>query len=370
MLKLVTSGLSLFLLLVLLTECGGGGSSRTSSNSNNGSNGGGSLPPGDELLYVGDNVGVIHGFAVDPNSGALTALSTIAVTNAAAAGDVGLVGDLGGMVLYAISDGFGGPNVESFQVDQHTGVLTLNPGQTLPVAPRKLTVAPGGGSAPSACCVYVIPDTSSNAAQVFQLTINKFNGTLTEANPSITLPCVPDDITSAPSGFWMGATCEGPAGGEIVGLGRDPSTGAIGTPVSVPTGGDSPQGIRVTPDEKFVLVANQATNTVSVFSLDSSTGALAPVAGSPFATGQQPGPVAIAPATLAGSNPPAKFVFVGNTGGNSLSVYTMDGTGSLTFGGRTSRTWYECSTVIHCGGSVGQIRLREYRPKASGRVFY
>ena len=52
------------------------------SNNGGGSNGGGSpLPAGTELLYVGDNVGVIHGFGVDPGSGKLTPISTVAVTN-------------------------------------------------------------------------------------------------------------------------------------------------------------------------------------------------------------------------------------------------------------------------------------------------
>ena len=320
-------------LLAVLAACGGGSSNTNVVNNNNGggSNGGGSpLPSGTELLYVGDDAGIVHGFGVDPNSGSLTPLSSVPVTNGAAASDVGLAADLGGMVLYATSAGVGGPNVDSFHVDQHTGTLSPNPGQTLSVSPRKLTNAPGGGSAPSACCVYVIPDSSSNAAQLFQFTIDKFSGALTEGGSAITLPCVPDDVTSDPSGLWMGTTCEGAMGGEIISLGRDPTTGAVGTPVSVPSGGDSPQAIRVTPDGKFVVVANQGSNNVSVFSLDSSMGALVAVPGSPFATGLQPGPVAIDPPSLAGVAPAAKFVFVGNTGGNSLSVYTMDAGGSLT----------------------------------------
>jgi len=101
-------------------------------------------------------------------------------------------------------------------------------------------------------------------------------------------------------------------------------------PVAVPTGGGSPQGIRVTPDGKFVVVANQATNNVSVFSLDSSTDALTAVPGSPFASGTQPAPVAIDPPLVAGTTSSGKFAFVGDTGGNSLSAYTIDPAGNLT----------------------------------------
>jgi 6-phosphogluconolactonase (cycloisomerase 2 family) len=79
-----------------------------------------------------------------------------------------------------------------------------------------------------------------------------------------------------------------------------------------------------------VVAANQATNGMTVFPLDATTGLLTPVPGSPFVSGLQPGPVAIAPPTLAGTSPSGKFVFVGNTGGDSLSLYRIDSTGSLT----------------------------------------
>ena len=327
--KWVTSLLGSCFLLAVLAGCGGGGSNTSTGNNGGGSNGGGSpLPAGTELLYVGDNVGVIHGFGVDPGSGKLTTLSSVAVTNGAAAGDVGLAADSGGMILYATSDGLGGPNVTSFLVDKQTGTLTPNTGQTLPVPPRKLAAAPGGGASSLACCVYVIPDQSANAAELFAFNINKFNGSLTLApNQPFTLPGVPrEDIAVTPSGDWIGVPFEGTSGGEIAGIGRDPNTGVITllpSPISpTSTGGDEPGGLRVTPDGKFVVVVNQATNSVSVFSLNSGTGALTEVSGSPFATGNLPNPVAI--------DPSGKFVFVGNTGAGSLSAYTIDSAGRLT----------------------------------------
>src|SRR3989442_815781 len=321
--KWVTWLLGAFLLLGVLAGCGG--SSTSTSNNGGGSNGGGSpLPAGTELLYVCDNVGNIHGFGVDPSSGKLTPLPSVAVTNGAAAGDVGLAADSGGMILYATSDGLGGPNVTSFLVDKQTGTLTPNTGQTLPVPPRKLAAAPGGGSSALACCVYVIPDQSANAAELFAFNINKQNGTLTLApNQPSTLPGVPrEDIAITPSGNWIGVPFEGTSGGEIAGIARDPNTGAIANLPPTGTGGDEPGGIRVTPDGKFVVVVNQATNSVSVFSLNSGTGALTEVSGSPFATGNLPNPVAI--------DPSGKFVFVGNTGAGSLSAYTIDSAGRLT----------------------------------------
>jgi len=88
------------------------------------------------------------------------------------------------------------------------------------------------------------------------------------------------------------------------------------------TGGDSPQGIRVTPNGKFVVVANQATSNVSILSLAPGTGVLTDVVGSPFASGNEPSGMAI--------DPSGKVVFVTNTGGDSLSAFTMSAAGDLT----------------------------------------
>jgi len=112
----------------------------------------------------------------------------------------------------------------------------------------------------------------------------------------------------------------------------DSTTGVIGLVPgpATSTGGDNPQGIAITPDEKFMIVANQTTNNLAVFPVDVTTGLQAPVSGSPFASGLQPGPVAIAPPILPGASKSGKFVFVGNTGDDSLSAYSIDSTGSLT----------------------------------------
>lgn len=327
--KRTTSLLASCFLLAVLAACGGGSSSAIPSNNPGSSNSAGSpLPAGTELLYIGDNAGVIHGFAVDPNSGNLTALSSVAVTKAGA-GDVGLLADLGGLVLYATNAGIGGPNVVSFKVNRTTGALTpITGGAALPVPPRGLAVA--GGS------LYVIPDPGANAAQLFAFSID-VNGALALLSPTVTLPGPAHDLGTVEFGknlpSWMGLTFDGTSGGEIQGIVVQPHGGATGLQLDSPdsSGGNSPRSIRVTPDSQFVVVANQGTSTVSAFSLDSSTGALAAVPGSPFASGNAPGPVAIYPPPTASTCcPSGKFVFVGNTGENSLSAYTIDSSGSLT----------------------------------------
>jgi 6-phosphogluconolactonase (cycloisomerase 2 family) len=55
---------------------------------------------------------------------------------------------------------------------------------------------------------------------------------------------------------------------------------------------------------QFVYVANLYGNSVSAYAIDPTTGALAPVPGSPFATGVFPESVAVYPT--------GKFVYVSN----------------------------------------------------------
>jgi 6-phosphogluconolactonase len=72
---------------------------------------------------------------------------------------------------------------------------------------------------------------------------------------------------------------------------------------------------------KFLFVSNQGANTVSAFSVNTSTGMLAPVAGSPFATGARPTGIA--------ADPMGRFVFVANQAADSISVFIIGANGSL-----------------------------------------
>src|SRR5712692_5008509 len=75
---------------------------------------------------------------------------------------------------------------------------------------------------------------------------------------------------------------------------------------------------------KFAYVANAGSNNVSAYTIDSTTGVLSPVPGSPFAAGSEPLSVAV--------DPSGKFAYVvnGNVIPGSVSAYTIDSaTGAL-----------------------------------------
>src|SRR5262249_13557720 len=82
--------------------------------------------------------------------------------------------------------------------------------------------------------------------------------------------------------------------------------------------GNGPFGIAVDPNGKFVYAANSADNTVSVLSINATTGTL--ILDGTFAVGTQP-------RSLAALN---GFLYVANSGSSNISVFSVDpSTGAL-----------------------------------------
>jgi 6-phosphogluconolactonase len=73
---------------------------------------------------------------------------------------------------------------------------------------------------------------------------------------------------------------------------------------------------------EFAYVTNVGSDNVSAFRIDPTTGALTPVAGSPFPTGSEPRSVGV---DLLG-----RFLYVGNYGDRNISAYRIGENGGLT----------------------------------------
>jgi 6-phosphogluconolactonase (cycloisomerase 2 family) len=113
--------------------------------------------------------------------------------------------------------------------------------------------------------------------------------------------------------------------GTVSGYAVDSTTGALSPVPGSPFAADlTPGAVAVTPSNKFVYVANNASNNISAYTVDGTTGALTEVSGSPFLAGQGPRSVAI--------DPSGKFVYVADdTSHNNISAYAIDATtGALT----------------------------------------
>jgi 6-phosphogluconolactonase len=120
--------------------------------------------------------------------------------------------------------------------------------------------------------------------------------------------------------------------------------------------GTSPRSIAIDPDGKFVYVANQGMlggqGSISAYTMDSSTGALTAVAGSPFPAGLNPQFVAI--------DPTGKFAYAANEESSNVSAYAINATtGALTAipGSPFSALWRPSSIAVDPSGRFAYVTL-------------
>lgn len=184
-------------------------------------------------------------------------------------------GSSNGKKIYVV--GLGTPNVQIFAVSS-SGALTAD-----------TTNLVGTGSRPNAIILtrhfaYVLDSTGGvQPGGISEYTIGS-SGTLSAARTALALSTT--TVTATP-----------------------PKTGL------------NPLAMVMDSNGKFAFVANQGSNSISVFTVDGGTGLLTEVTGSPFSTAAGPSGLAITGNTL----------FVANQGAGTVSVYTFDQTsGSLT----------------------------------------
>jgi len=104
----------------------------------------------------------------------------------------------------------------------------------------------------------------------------------------------------------------------------NPSTGALGSSSTMSVSG--PGGMISTPDSKFMYVTDPKNNQVDAFTIDSSTGNLTALAGSPFPLNSS-----TQTALFADIDPAGKFLYVSDLNASDVLAFSIDGTtGSLT----------------------------------------
>ncbi len=173
------------------------------------------------------------------------------------------------------------------------------------------------------------PNSTNHAAAVAAFAVDAMTGALTALPGS---PFAAGDTTSAlalaPSGRFLYATNQGATGGPgsntVSAYNLDSATGVLTTvPGSPFPSAAAPVSIAVEPSGQFVYVANLHDNTISAFVID-TTGALTPIVGGP----QTPGLDGPRHLTI---HPGGKFVYMSVANEGSIWGYSIDGvTGALT----------------------------------------
>lgn len=246
--------------------------------------------PSATFLYAvtGDSTN-LWAYSINSN-GSLTLLPNMpAAIPAAANGSSAVVLDPAGKYLYVMMQSNLASNIYGFVRDSNTGALTALSGFPKPLDgfANKATFDPSGKF-----LLVAGTDVFGTAGGIDVFNVNSTNGALSlNAGSPVQVGDDPSAITFDALGIYLYVTntadatiseftFDGPAGTLSAISGSPISSGGKGSI-------NGPLGIAVSSTDEFVYVSN-ASNDISVFTINSTgngIGGLAPIAGSPFASG-------------------------------------------------------------------------------------
>jgi 6-phosphogluconolactonase (cycloisomerase 2 family) len=291
-----------------------------------------------KFLYIANPASnTVNGFTINASTGELAAIAGSPFL--AETGPRSVTGEPSGKYVYVASSGdfTTPPQISGFSLNGTTGVLTELPNSPYPFS--STNPPPPNTPAfnlpvlhPSGLFGYLSIPTPS--ATLYGAALDTSTGDLAEI-PGFPMPYGFDGQTPVidPTGKYLFQASDASAGasGRISSYQITSPSGVL-TPngAPVPTGGNNPFAM-LTPDGKFLIVANSTSGTIAVMAVDSA-GTLSMV-GSPIPTGGPPGTVpfrfmyerrlsvfyfGLAPASPPGPSPPppsvAAFSFNATTG--------------------------------------------------------
>jgi 6-phosphogluconolactonase len=227
---------------------------------------------------------------------------------------------------FAYAANAGDNTLSVYSIDSMTGALGAV-GKPVPTGTSPYAIA----ASPNGLYVYVVNQISDN---ISAYAVNATNGALTEIPGSpFAAGTDPEALTFDWSGTYLYVANNG--SDNLSAYVVNASTGAL-TPQSTATytTGSGPSAVSVANlnSGQFVYVANNGgSNNISVFAIAAATGALTPVAGSPFAAGGNPHSLVLQP--YSPFDYFSEFLYTANSDGNSstISGFNVDtNTGALT----------------------------------------
>jgi len=201
-------------------------------------------------------------------------------------------------------------SVALLHVNDSTGAVSLG-AQT----PSVLGTTPEGiALAPDKKFLYV--GNSDQAAHSISIFNVAGDGTLTQKGTATDIGASPRALAIDASGKYLLVTTSF-VGTNLLVFSLDSSTGAL-APLNSYVANSSPDYITITPSSNYVYVSNSDENLITAFSLDSATGNLSPIPGSPFPAG----------GGIAGTatDPNGRYLYAANHADNTVSAYAIDTT--------------------------------------------
>jgi len=267
-----------------------------------------------QFLYV-SNFGTVGAAAVDvwsidPNSGALTPGTTFTLPALSLA--AGLAVDNVNQTVYVADAG----KIDALAVNAATGALTPITGSPFPSGSNLyLTLDPQNR--------FLYASITDPPGAVGAFTVDSTSGALTEVagspfplDPPKMTDTLPGQVVVDSSGKFVFATAA--QNSAVAGFSIDSSTGAL-TPVPGSPFNAGTQPLSLATAYSFLYVANTGDATLSAYKIDSTSGVLTPLTGSPLTI----------PAGTLAVDPYGPYLYVSGAGG--MSAYKIDGvTGALT----------------------------------------
>jgi 6-phosphogluconolactonase (cycloisomerase 2 family) len=247
------------------------------------------------------------GFAIDQATNELTTAGTFTTGNNPVAAAI----DPGSRFLYVANSGSN--TVTCYTVDSATGAATAIAGATVTTnfAPNGLAIDPLAG-------FLYVSTAFGNSGDVEGFSINAVTGALTPLAGSPFASFLATGLQVHPSGKYIYVSDEtnGIRAYSINGMGA--LAEIAGSPFAA---GNEPFGVSVDLTGKFLYTANFVSNDVSGFSIDADTGKLSPVPGSPFAVGASPARAVVDTLGL--------YLYVPDAFDNTVRAYSIDLNGRL-----------------------------------------
>jgi 6-phosphogluconolactonase len=261
-------------------------------------------PSGNFLFAANYYFRTVRAYRIDENTGALSQVPGSPFP--AGTNPESVTVDLNGQFVY-VANGYHGGNgtVSAYSIDRSSGSLTPVPGSPFAVP---IGGSPSPGSVPCSLTVHAtavgqalyVADSWRN--YIWEYIIDQTTGALAPSPTSpFSVPGGPYFISADSHGQYVYLSNQYPSypTGSVAGYTIDTATGSLtAVPGSPFLGGMVPVGLTVDSKGQFVFTANQGfssnnyAGTVSAYTIDANTGALIPVPGSPFAAGLEPTSVA------------------------------------------------------------------------------
>ena len=204
--------------------------------------------------------------------------------------------------------------ISRFAIDSNIGSLAeILPRIDTGFSPGALTMSADGN------LLFVMNEVSDN---IGVYTANSGLLTQISGSPFSTLPS-PAAMALTPSGKFLYVLISDPP--SVAGYTVSSSGSLQSIPGSTPTG-MGPLALAVDPGEKFLYVANTLDNTLSIFSINATTGALTKITNSPFITGTNPTSLTVSTS--------GQYLYIANLGSSNITAYSIgsDGQPSLITG--------------------------------------